>query len=215
MKHTIYLLTLVFGLCSCNNQSKEKSANKNTADSTQTVSTINRKQRIYIKDKLRYDQAFINGLSAYNEPIKLIDNFMLVGKDTTYFPDDLHLNKEYVFKENNDSHNYVLAVKRTNETTLKFNFQLFENRKLIHTETGEANLPSLFFLGSEGEADIKTGDSFFSHAYQKKDKRIWLSINIGMDKDYKGKQRARITYRYMDKSKQTSNLEECPILRLE
>jgi hypothetical protein len=215
MKHTIYILTFVFGLSSCNNLTTGKSANKNSADTTQTVSTDNPKQVIYIKDKSQYDQTFIDGLSEYNEPIKLIDNFMLIGNDTTYFPDDLSLNKEYIFKGNNDSQNYVLTVKRINETTLKFNFQLFENNKLLHIETGEANLPSLFFFGAEGEPDIQTGDSFFSQEYLKKDNSIWLCIKIGMDKDYKGKQRAKIMYRYTDKLKQTANLEECPILRLE
>jgi hypothetical protein len=205
----------VFGLSSCNNQTTGESANKNSAETTQTVSTDNPKQIINIKDKSQYDKTFIEGLSEYNEPIKLIDNFMLIGNDTTYFPDDLGLNKKYIFKANSDSQNYVLIVKRINETTLQFNFQLFENNKLLHIEAGEANLPSLFFLGPEGEPDIQTGDSFFSQEYLKKDKSIWLRINIGMDKDYKGKQRAKITYRYMDKSKQTTNLEECPILRLE
>jgi len=215
MKHTIYILIFVFGLSSCINQTTEKSANKNSADTTQTVSTDNPKQVIYIKNKSQYDQTFIDGLSEYNKPIKLIDNFMLIGNDTTYFPDDLSLNKEYIFKANNNGQKYVLTVKRINETTLKFNFQLFENSKLLQTETGEANLPSLFFLGPEGEPDIQTGDSFFSQEYLKNDNRIWLCINIGMDKDYKGKQRAKITYRYTDKSKQTANLEECPVLRTE
>ena len=215
MKHTIYILTFVFGLSSCNNQTTEKSVNKNSADKTQTLATENPKPDININKKSQYDQTFIDGLSEYNEPIKLIDNFMLIGNDTTYFPDDLKLNKEYIFKANNDSQKYVLTVKRINETNLKFNFQLFEKNKLLHTETGEAILPSLFFLGPEGEPDIQTGDSFFSQEYLKKDNSIWLCINIGMDKDYKGKQRAKITYRYTDESKQTANLEECPILRVE
>lgn len=215
MKQTINLLTLLFGLGSCYNQTTEKSVNKNSANTTQTVLTDKPKQIIYIKDKSHYDHAFIEGLSEYNEPIKLIDNYILIGNDTTYFPDDLSLNKEYIFKANNNNQNYVLAVKRINETTLKFNFQMFVNNKIFHTETGEANLPSLFFLGPEGEPDIQTGDSFFSQEYIKKDNSIWICIKIGMDKNYKGKQRAKITYRYTDKFKQTRNLEECPILRLE
>ena len=214
MQQTIYILTLTLLLLSCSGKTR-KTVDTKSVDTLPTISADKMQSGIYTKDKSQYDQTFIDGLSEYNEPIKLIDNFMLIGNDTTYFPDDLNLNKEYIFKANNDSQNYVLRVKRINETTLKFNFQLFENSKLLHTETGEANLPSLFFLGPEGEPDIQTGDSFFSQEYLKKDNSIWLCINIGMDKDYKGKQRAKITYRYMDKSKQTSNLEECPILRLE
>lgn len=188
MKHTIYLLSVVFGMIRCNNQPTEKSL---------------------------YDQSFIDGLSEYNEPIKLIDNFMLIGNDTTYFPDDLILDKVYIFEGHHDSKKYKLTVTRINQTNLKFNFQLFEKNKLFHTETGEAILPSLFFLGPEGEPDTVTGDSFFSTEYLKKDSSIWLCINIGMDKDYKGNQRAKITYHYTDESKQTANLEECPILRSE
>jgi hypothetical protein len=209
------MLTLALGLGSCNNQTTEKPVDKNSIDTSQTVSTDKHQQDIYIKDKSQYDQTFIEGLSDYNEPIKLIDNFLIIGNDTTYFPDDLNLNEEYIFKANKDSQNYVLKVRRINATSLKFNFQLFDNSKLLHTETGVAILPSLFFLGPEGEPDIQTGNSFFSHEYLKKDNGFWLCINIGIDKDSKGKQRAKITYRYTDKSKQTTNLEECPILRLE
>ena len=214
MQQTIYILTLTLLLLSCSGKTR-KAIDTKSVDTLRTISADKMQSDIYIKDKSQYDQTFIDGLSEYNEPIKLIDNFMLIGNDTTYFPNDLNLNKEYIFKANNDDQNYVLIVKRINETTLKFNFQLYENSKLLHTETGEANLPSLFFLGPEGEPDIQTGDSFFSQEYLKKDNNIWLCINIGMDKDYKGKQRAKITYRYKDKSIKTSNLEECPILRLE
>ena len=202
-------------LWACKAQIVEKTTEQHSTDTTQSASASNPRPNIYIKDKSQYDQTFIDGLSEYNEPIKLIDNFMLIGDDTTYFPDDLSLNKEYVFEANNKGNSYVLTVKRINETTLKFNFQLFENSKLSHTETGEAHLPSLFFLGPEGEPDSQTGDSFFSNEYLKQDNNIWLCINIGMDKDYKGKQRAKITYLFTYKSKQTSNLEECPILRLQ
>jgi hypothetical protein len=192
-----------------------KKVEAKSIDTLQTISADKKQSEIYIKDKSQYDQSFIDGLSDYNEPIKLIDNYILIGKDTTYFPDDLNLSQEYIFKASNDRQNYVLVVKRINETTLKFNFQFFENDKLLNTETGNANLPSLFFLGTEGEPDIVTGDSFVSQEYIKKNNSLWLCINIGMDKDYKGKQRAKITYRYTDKSKQTLNLEECPILRTE
>ncbi|GAB4349007.1 MAG: hypothetical protein OHK0038_28030 [Flammeovirgaceae bacterium] len=91
MKKTIYILTLAFGLGSCNNQTTEKVVDKNSVDTLKTASADKQQLDIYIKDKSQYDQTFINGLANYNEPIKLIDNYIITGQDTTSFPTDLIL----------------------------------------------------------------------------------------------------------------------------
>ncbi|MBP9924044.1 MAG: hypothetical protein KBF92_09450, partial [Bacteroidia bacterium] len=93
MRQTTYILTFALGLLSCNNQTTNKYGDNTNINSLQTVvSADKQKQDIYIKDKSQYDQTFIDGLSDYDEPIKLIDNYILVGKDTTYFPEDLSIN---------------------------------------------------------------------------------------------------------------------------
>jgi hypothetical protein len=158
MKQTIYILTLAFGLCSCKNHTTEKTVYKNLADTLKTVSADKQQQDIYIKDKSQYDQTFIDGLADYNEPIKLIDNYILTGKDTTYFPEDLILNKSTTFTAIKDNKKYVLTVKRTNLTNLNYKFQLTDNdNKTLDTKSGKAILGSTFFIGPEGDDDIEGG----------------------------------------------------------
>jgi hypothetical protein len=97
MKHIVYILAL--GLWSCNNQKEVKTLEINSVDTLKTVSADIQQQSIYIKDKSQYNQTFINELTnAYhNESIKLIENFIIVGNDTTQFPTELEINKKTVF----------------------------------------------------------------------------------------------------------------------
>jgi hypothetical protein len=216
MKYTIYILTFALGLSSCNNQTKERSENKNSADATQTVPNDNPKQVIYIKDKSQYDQTFIDGLSQFNKPIKLIDNFMLFGNDTIYFPDDLRLNEKATFVASQDSNRYILSLTRTNLTNINYEFKLIDkNKSIIESKSGRAILGSGFLLAPEGEPDMEAGVSFASNEYRTENDNFWLVINVGMDKDYEGKKRAKITFGYKDKLKKTEDGEQSPILRLE
>lgn len=75
--------------------SKSDNWNERVINESQTLETDTPNKQlhdIYIKKKTQYDQKFIDGLADYNEPIKFIDNYILSGKDITYFPDDLSLN---------------------------------------------------------------------------------------------------------------------------
>ncbi len=215
MKQTIYILTFALGLLSCNNQTTNKYGDNTNIDSLQTVvSADNQKQDIYINDKSQYDEIFIDGLSDYNESIKLIDNYILVGKNTTYFPEDLSINKATTFKATKDNNKFVLTVTRTNLTNLTYNFQRTDkDNKRIDTKSGEAILGSTFFLGPEGDTDID-GD-YGSHEYNDNGKDSWLSIRIEIGKADDGKQRAKIQYGFSDKTKKSFDLDECPTLRTE
>ena len=216
MKQTIYVLTLAFGLLSCNNQTTEKTANKKSEVTLQTSSADKKKQDIYIKDKSQYDQTFINGLADYNEPIKLIDNYIITGNDTTYFPNDLSLNKATSFKATNDNNKFVLTVTRTNLTNLSYSFQLMDkNNKTIDSKSGKVILGSMFFLASENDEDSQTGDGYGSCEYWDKTNDCWFAIRIGIGKDDNGKLRAMLNYSCNDKNKQILNLDECPTLRTE
>jgi hypothetical protein len=171
---------------------------------------------IYVKDKSQYDQSFIEGLSGYNEPILLIDNYIITGKDTTYFPDAFPVEKAITFKGTKAGDNYLLTVTRTNLTNLTYNFQLTnKDNKTIGTKSGKSVLGSMFFLASETDNDSLTGESYASHEYWDKTDDCWFSIRIGNDKDKNGKQRAMLTYGCEDKSKQNFKLDECPTLRTE
>ncbi len=113
--------------------------NNMPVETLQTVSADRQKLEIYIKDKSQYDQTFINGLADYNEPIKLIDKYIITGKDTTYFPNDLSFNKPTFFQATNHNNNFVLTVTRTNLTNLTYSFQLTDKQNItIDTKSGKA-----------------------------------------------------------------------------
>ena len=206
MKQVIYILILAFGLLSCNNQKEKK------IDVTQITSA----DKIFIKDKSLYDPIFIKGLYDYNEPVKLIDNYILTGKDTTYFPEDLPLNKKVVLKGVKDNNNFILSVTRTNLTNLVYDFQLSDkNNKRVESKSGKAILGSMFFLAPENDEDSQTGISYGSSEYTDNIDDCWFSIRIGIGLDDNGKHRAKLSYNCQDKHKNALNLDECPILRAE
>lgn len=216
MKQTINILTLAFGLWSCNNQTTEKNVNNNSIDTIQTISVDKQQQDIYIKDKSQYDQIFIDGLADYNEPIKLIDDYIITGKDTTYFSNDLKLNKEIIFKADKDNKNFLLTVTRTNLTNINYKFQLLDkDNSIIDSTSGKAVLSSLFFLASEVDEDSQTGDGYGNSEYSDKNNNCWFSIRIGIGLDDNGKLRAMLNYGCEDKNKRTLNLDECSTLRTE
>ena len=217
MKPTFYILTLAFGLFSCDNPAKQKTVETTKVDTSQTVSPdIKNQQDIYIKDKNLYDKTFIEGLADYNEPLKLIDNYIIIGKDTTFFPDDLPVNKQITFQGSKDNHNFVLTVTRINLTSIIYNFQRTDkDNQSVDSISGKAILGSMFFLASEMDEDSQTGDGYGSSEYWDKTNNCMLSLRIGIGLDDNGKQRAVVTYSCEDKNKQTLALDECPTLRTE
>jgi hypothetical protein len=200
---------------SCGNKTSEKTTLKNPVDTLQSVSANKQQQHIYIKDKSQYDQTFIDELIHYNEPIKLIDNYIITGKDTTYFPTDLPLNKEIYFKGIKAEQHFLLTVKRVNQTSLTYDFEIIKDNETVDYKRGKAILGSMFFLASENDEDSQTGDGYGSSEYRDKANDCWFAIRIGIGKDDNGKQRAMLNYGCKDKSKQALNLDECPTLRAE
>lgn len=214
MKQTIYVL-LVLGFLGYKTQLTEKKAEKKLTDSIQTISVDKQREDIYIKDKSQYDKTFLDGLSDYNEPIKLIDNYIITGTDTTYFPEDLTLNKKTIFIAKNDSYKFFLTVTRTNLTNINYEFQLLDkDNGIIDRKSGQAILGSGFFLASEGDIDTEMGD-YGSYEYWDKSNGCWFSTRIGIGKDDNGKLRAKVIYSCDDKNKRAIDLDECPVLRTE
>jgi hypothetical protein len=215
MKQTIYILTLAFGLWSCNNKTAEKKADQNTVDTLQLESADKSKLDSNIKDKSQYDKSFIDGLSEYNEPLKLIENYILVGQDTVYFPEDLQLNKEIIFKGSKDNKKFVLTVTRTNFTGLNYSFQLLDkDAKSLYNNSGRAILGSLFFLGSETDEDDEAGDAYLSVEYWDNSPDCSFAIRIGEMED-KGRIRAKINLYCKDNLSSNIDLDDHPTLRTE
>jgi hypothetical protein len=173
------------------------------ADSLKTVQTKKPADKIYIKDESRYSKVFVNELrsSNYADPIKLIDNYMIVGADTVKFPGDLKLGKKYTFKASKEDQSYLLNLNRINESALKFDFKLYQKDSLIYNEQGEANLAALFFLAEEVDEDDQSGDSYSAIEYAKRTKDCWFTIRMGIGTDDNNRLRAIIKQGCESKSK--------------
>ena len=214
MRQTIYLMAFAFGLLSCK-QTAEKTDAKRSVDTLQTGPVNKENGKIGTKEKSLYDQEFIDGLSKYKDPIKLIENYILTGQDTVYFPEDLQLNKETIFKGTKDHKNFVLSVSRTNLTSLDYSFRLLDkDAKTINSKSGRATLGSLFFLGSETDDDDQTGEGYLSVEYWDNSPNCSFAIRIG-EKDGTGKLRAKIKLHCKDDTLKNINLEDNPTLRTE
>lgn len=215
MKNAVLIVMVTLILCSCYNQ-RSKAEGKSSAEPLQADTVRKEHPTVSIKDSTQYDKAFIKGLEKYNEPIQLIDNYIIVGTYTTYFPEDIPLNKTVEFKATKNQKKYVLSVSRTNLTNLTYGFKLMDEKdKLLDSKSGTAVLGSMFFFGTEGDDDSLTGDGYSSYEYWDNGNDCWFSVRIGHEKDPQGKQRAKIQYGCEDKNKQALKLKECPTLRTE
>ena len=220
----IILSLLIMALFACNQRNSNQVKTSVPADTNITTPVDSPKvistpvnsmvERVYIKDKSKYSQIFINELKAsnYPDPIKVIDNYMIVGADTTAFPNDIKPGKSYAFTAKKDDQLYDLSLKRINETTLSFDFKFYEKDSLVYKESGNANLSALFFLASENDDDDQTNDSYGVTEYSKKSKYCWFKIRLGIGRDDQNKLRATINKGCENKSK-TPEITASPTLR--
>jgi hypothetical protein len=213
MKQIIYFLTLIVGLWSCSNQSKEKAVDTNLVD-TLKMASIDKQSDSNVTDKSQYDSSFIDGLKEFND-FKLFGNFVLVGNDTIYLPEDLPLNREQHFKGLKNGRQFILTLKRTNLTNLMYNFkQITRGNKVINSINGIAVLSAGIVLASEVDEDEIAGESYGSAEYWDKSDNYSFAIRIG-EKDGNGKVRVKIKLHHIDKKSKNIKLGDSPIMRAE
>lgn len=214
MKQTIYILTLTLLLLSCSSKTR-KTVDKVSVDTLQTITADKVQSDIYVEDKSQYDHSFIEGLADFKVKIKLIDNYIITGSDTTYFPEDLAVNKRTSFIASKDNNKFLLTVTRTNLTDINYEFQLIDkDNSIIDSKSGKAILGSGFFFAPEGDIDTEMG-GYGSNEYLDKSNNCWFSARIEIGKDDNGKLRAKVNYSCDDKNKKAIDIDECPVLRTE
>jgi hypothetical protein len=215
MQQKIYKLIFLLLLVGCNNKATEEKIDSSTTYSQPGNAEKKQQEPNYNEDNLQYDQAFIDGLKKYKEPLKPIDNYILVNKDTFYFPEEIPVNIETVFKGTKDQKRYLLKVARVNLTTLTYTFHLSsKDNATIIEKAGKATLGSLFFLGSETDTDDKTDEEYLSTEYWDYSDGCSFAIRIG-GKDDDGKLRAKVKLNCKSKKFKTVGLEENPTMRTE
>lgn len=214
MKHQL-LIPLIILVAACHDSKVD--SNNGQVETLPPASQTHKQDNLFIKATSNYSKVFLDDLTSlqYNEPIQLIDDFIIVGSDTTTFPKDLNIHQLYHFKATKDNQLFDLMVKRINATTLHFTFRLYENNSLLQTHRGEAHLGADFFLAPEGDEDEEKGDGYGCHEYWQKTNNARVSLRIGMGEDEDGKKRAKITFDGNDLSKKALTLQNCPTLRTE
>lgn len=220
MRQIILLATLTLELLTSDIKAEKQQENQFKATWQIPFEKAKEKERqnIYIKDYTKYSIYFLDELldMNFNKTVKLIDNYIIIGKDTTNFPSVLKINQETVFKATKDKIYYDLRVKRVNETTLEFKLNIIDTEKKIgYAETGKATLKSTFFLAPEVDLDEQTGEKYGSYEYLKKNNDNWLSIRIGIEKDSNGRLRAIVTSGFNDMKSDKNSTGKWPILRTE
>ena len=172
-------------------------------------------ERLYIKDKLQYTEEFIENVRGQQLPEKiwLIDSAMIVGKDTAIFPTILKPGKLYTFKGKQGRNMYVLTAIRINYSSVDYDFSLTENGMTKYLNKGQATISPRFYIAAENDSDEEEGDNYGAVEYIKEESGCFFTIRIGLDKDGKGRLRAKISSACQDKSKNDVALNDCPVMR--
>lgn len=215
MKYLFFSIVIVFGLVACLNSTNRKSIEKLSIDTLHSGSRDKLERNHDSNTRSRYDKIFLDKLSEYREPVKLSGNILLTGQDTVYFPEDLLLHQETIFKGSKDNSDFLLILTRTNLTGLNYSFQLMNSSK--HTEiskSGRAILNPFFFLGAESDDDDRTGEGYLSVEYTDESSNCLFAIRIG-ERDENGKLRAKIKLFCKDSKTKSMDLDEIPTLREE
>lgn len=213
MKTNRFILFLILVLGSCKSQNSDEKVDINSTDTIKVSPASTSKPPLVTIDITLYDQSFLNGLAKYNEPLKIAGNYILLGQDTVYFPEELPLNTETLFKGTKDAKSFALSVVRKNMTSLQYSFQMLDQQgNVSYNKTGRATLGSLFFLGSETDDDDSTGESYGSVEYWDESSDCSFAIRIG-EMDNEGKLRARIKLSCNGEAAKNIDLNDCPTLR--
>jgi hypothetical protein len=211
MKYIIIIAALLFISCKedkCTDTKEEVTQGKDTIASPGQGNT----SALYIKDRSLYSPEWLAAIekSGYNEPLKVIDNYILIDKDTTYFPEELKLNAGYHLTAFTDKHFYQLDITRINLTTLEYDFTLMENEKAILKKNGKAHLGALFFIGGESFTDDLSGDEHLGSEYYDESSGSCFAIVVA-DKDEQQKINAVVNF--CDNSKPDAPLNKDITLR--
>ncbi|MBS1502815.1 MAG: hypothetical protein JST32_12185 [Bacteroidetes bacterium] len=153
-----------------------------------------RQKRFFVEKASMYSPKFLDGLksSQYSDSISLINDIMIVGRDTIKFPESLKINQKYVYEGEKNSNKYLLTVKRTNLTDIEYNFLIKKGDSILKENSGKATLNPMFFLGSESPDDDQDGDAYEAFEYMDENPGHSVWIGIGTDLDYKKRLRAYI-----------------------
>jgi hypothetical protein len=123
---------------------------------------------VTVKNPAQYAAAFLDSLDKNTFAARYAvegERLIVDARDTFYFPTDLPLNGETVFRGLGKEASYELRVRRVNFTTLQYRLLVEGPTRPRTTVEGTADLGALFFLASEVDEDPQTGQPYGAAEY--------------------------------------------------
>ncbi|GAB2688074.1 hypothetical protein GCM10027037_08080 [Mucilaginibacter koreensis] len=142
-------------------------------------------KQVIVQDRNRYAPLFVDSLrrSQYPGSMKLENNYMIVGADTTRFPADLNEGNLYRFSAHQGLVDYELQITRINLTDIEFNCIISQNHKEVYRQRGTATLSPMFFLAAEAPEDDISKEIYGAYPYRYYAQGHDLEILVGIGRD--------------------------------
>lgn len=127
-----------------------------TTDSINKPTEQKRVNTLIVKDSTKYSKRFLDGLrgSVFGTKFELIDNLIIT--DDRYrndFGQILPDNQTVILTAQRNGNKYSIKVRQVKLTTISYDFELTDSKGQKIVETGLADMPSAFMLGSETDSD--------------------------------------------------------------
>jgi len=142
---------------------------------------------IIVDNESDYSKKFIDGLKeiSHYKKFTLKKNVLIIEEtDTTYFSETPKIGERYVLNGKKDGLKITVTVKRINYTTVDYNIEMFSSGELKHSQVGQADIASAFFLGDESDTSDKSGVSYFVTAYSESHENdCYTYIRLGYEEE--------------------------------
>lgn len=213
LNYTIILFLLAGG-CK-NNSTKDNTSQTTDTTKIDTASVIRPKpsRQWIIKDSSMYSKQFLKELHDFkqdgHDSISLIDNYIVDGNDTVYFPDYFAGNKQYLLVGVKDSVDYKLQVFNCTYTKIQFIFTGTKNNKLVGHYYGEAEIATDFFMSKVVDTDNSDAVTYGISEYNGENEKYLYKLSIGA----KGNKLLGRFYAHAKDSIANQSFTICPTLR--
>lgn len=141
---------------------------------------------IVIKSKSDYSEKFIQGLKELGyKKLELKDSLLIIdNKDTVTFSQTPKIGEYRVYTGRQDNLAIAVTVKRINYTTVDYKIEMVEFGKTSHNQTGQADIISSFFFGTESNEDEQTGEGYFVTEYtDNRENNCYTHIRLGNENE--------------------------------
>ncbi len=153
---SVLLILIGFTLCSVKAQADKNASSR--------LATENGKQpEIVVENKSDYSKKFIEGLKEIPyKKFALKDNLLIIeDTDTTYFSETPRIGEFITLTGEKKGLKIIINIKRINYTTIDYKIEMFTSGTLKHSQVGQADIASAFFLGDESDTSDKSGVSYY------------------------------------------------------